>query len=247
MRRFFKSAIIAFICGVLVIPSIEAQGRRDNNRRPARTENTTHASKQPKQNHNKRPRSDNKHNDRCDKHMRKHNDNNRHLHMPPPKHNHRPVHRAYHRPVPPPAFRPHHNCPVVHNILGLTFGTTINLSLDYLYRNGYMVNGYGNNVVYLRNVNQLAMVWPDVMLYYGSGGLLGSRFCHSTSYYNRTRYNQIYSTFVSQYGSPVSYENTNNRIQATWFGNNGYISLEYSSGYANDGSLRYFTTLSIGC
>lgn len=244
MRRFFRSAIIAFICGVLVIPSIDAQGRRDNNRRPTRTENTMHERKQPKQNNNKRPKQGNRPNNR---HIPKHKGTNFHSHMTPPKHKYSPSPRPYLRPVPPPAFRPHHNCPVIHNILGLAFGTAINLSLDYLYHNGYAVNGYGNDVVYLRNVNQLAMIWPDAMLYYGPNGLHGSRFCHSTSYHNRTRYNQIYSTFVSRYGSPISYENTTNRIQATWFGSNGYISLEYSSGYANDGSLRYFTTLSMGC
>jgi hypothetical protein len=42
--------------------------------------------------------------------------------------------------VPPPSFRPHHGCPVLRGILGLTFGTTINISLNYLLNGGYVVD-----------------------------------------------------------------------------------------------------------
>lgn len=160
---------------------------------------------------------------------------------------HRPPHHHYHRPVPPPSFRPHRGCPVVHSILGITFGTTINISLNYLQNRGYVVDGYTGDVVYLRNVNEMSFLWPDATLYYGTNGLIGSQFSYSTNYYDRTRYNQIYSTFVTRYGAPVNYQAVNNGYIATWFGyDNGYISLEFKPVYGAGGHLRYYTTLSFG-
>ena len=160
---------------------------------------------------------------------------------------HRPQVRHYHRPVPPPSFRPHRGCPVIQSILGITFGTGLNLSLDFLYGRGYVVDGYTNDVVYLSNVNEMSFLWPDATLYYGANGLIGSQFSYSTNYYDRTRYNQIYSTFVTRYGAPVNYQAVNNGYIATWFGyDNGYISLEFKPVYGAGGHLRYYTTLSFG-
>lgn len=174
----------------------------------------------------------------------RHNRPPRHIPMAKP---HRPPVRHYHRPVPPPSFRPHHGCPVLRGILGLTFGTTINISLNYLLNGGYVVDSYTNDVVYLRNVNEMSFLWPDATLYYGTNGLIGSQFSYSTNYYDRTRYNQIYSTFVTRYGAPVNYQAVNNGYIATWFGyDNGYISLEFKPVYGAGGHLRYYTTLSFG-
>lgn len=280
MRRLFRIVTIAFMCGILVTPTIEAQGRRDG-RRGERTEQrgNSHRSSTNNQNRNnskhsanKNNRQPNRDNGRYNQHDNrnhkpgKSHDVNRPNHNRPPKvgtphhgHNHRPVHvapphrphrphyKAYHRPTPPPAFRPHRGCPVIHSILGLAFGSAINASLDYLFLNGYAVDGYGSDVVYLRNVNQLSLMWPDAVLYYGTSGLYGSRFSYSTRHYDRSRYNQVYTTFVGRYGAPIRYEAVNNGFVATWFGyDGGYVSLEFSPGYANDGSLRYFTTISFG-
>lgn len=292
MRRFLRCITVAFLCGILVVPVVDAQNRSDNRgRRSERMENrssrnvtrdrgnrsdraTSNRSSERKNNNNPRQennrRADNRkvNNNRPDNSNRRPNDNRQRPNHQPPRRDTRPRHRveqprrhhvappprphrlpmrAYHRPVPPPAFRPHHGCPVLRGILGLTFGTAFNLSLDYLYRNGFVVDGYINDVVYLRNVSQMSFVWPDVELYYVSGGFSGSRFSYSTSYYDRTRYNQLYSTFVTQYGAPVNYQAVNNGYIATWFGyDNGYISLEFAPSYSSDGHLRYYTTLSFG-
>ena len=175
-----------------------------------------------------------------------------HAHHNAPHHNHAvrphcPPPRPYYRPTPPPSFRPYHGCPVFRGVFGITFGTTINLSLDYLYRNSYSVYGYDNDVIYLRNVNQYGYMWPDATLYYSVNGLTGSQFMYSTNYNNRNRYDSVYNTLYGQYGSPISVQNTANGIIATWWGYDGqYISLEYRPIYTNNGQLRYFTTLSFG-
>ena len=89
-------------------------------------------------------------------------------------------------------------------LLPITFGTALNLSLDYLINHGYTVDGYGNNVVYLRDINQFNYYWPDATLYYGNGGLARSEFLYSTSYPDMMRYNSLYNSFTGTYGSPVN-------------------------------------------
>ena len=192
-----------------------------------------------------------------------HSSHNNHNHaMRPPQHHHSapshnhhhhvsrphcPPPRPYHRPVPPPSFRAHHGCPVLRSIVGITFGTAINLSLDYLNRNGYTVHGYGNDVVYLRNISQYGYNWPDATLYYSSNGLVGSEFVYSTSYNSRSRYNSVYNTLYNQYGAPISIDNSANGVTVTWWGyDNQYVSLDYRPIYTNNGQLRYVTTLSMG-
>ena len=169
---------------------------------------------------------------------------NHHHHVSRP---HCPPPRPYHRPVPPPSFRAYHGCPVLRSIVGITFGTAINLSLDYLNRNGYTVHGYGNDVVYLRNISQYGYNWPDATLYYSSHGLVGSEFVYSTSYNSRSRYNSVYNTLYNQYGAPISIDSSANGVTVTWWGyDNQYVSLDYHPIYTNNGQLRYVTTLSMG-
>ena len=169
---------------------------------------------------------------------------NHHHHVSRP---HCPPPRPYHRPVPPPSFRAYHGCPVLRSIVGITFGTAINLSLDYLNRNGYTVHGYGNDVVYLRNISQYGYNWPDATLYYSSHGLVGSEFVYSTSYNSRSRYNSVYNTLYNQYGAPISVDSSANGVTVTWWGyDNQYVSLDYHPIYTNNGQLRYVTTLSMG-
>ncbi|MDE6327196.1 MAG: hypothetical protein K2L91_01570 [Duncaniella sp.] len=162
----------------------------------------------------------------------------------PPHRPHRPpmVRPAY-RPVPPPAWRPRRGLPIVRGILGLTFGAAINVSLDYLYNNGYTVDGYGNDIVYLRNVPALNYIWTDAALYYGRGGLDASSFYYSTPYYDVARYNNVYNVLVNTYGIPVATGNAGGVMTSTWFGgNNGYITLSFGSA---DGG-RFLTTLTMG-
>lgn len=302
MRRFLKAISIAFICGILVVPPVDAQrNRRTNGSRPSTTSgshrqssssaarvapvrnsgrsggsqsgreqgrvsgsrrpsdgvpaaapsrNDRHATA-PRQGHGNRPSAPSHgtapgaHRDR--RHGYAPHRNPRPARMAPPARPHRPPVRRYSRPLPPPSFRPYHGCPVVHGILGLTFGTAIGISVDYLCNSGYTVDGYGEDVVYLRNVSAMSLVWPDATLYYSSGGLVGSQFSYSTSYRDEMRYNRLYRTLVSQYGNPVSYSAANGSRLATWFGyDNGYISLEFGPQYSPGGHLRYYTTLTYG-
>lgn len=164
--------------------------------------------------------------------------------MQPPHRPNRPVFaRPHYRPTPPPAWRPRKGLPVIHGILGLAFGTAINLSLDYLFGNGFTVDGYGNDVVYLRNVAALNYMWTDAALYYGASGLDASSFYYSTPGYDMSRYNNCYRALTATYGVPVSVNNTAAGVTATWFGGNrGYITLQFGSGTGG----RFLTTLSYG-
>ena len=168
---------------------------------------------------------------------------NRPVIMQPPHRPYRPVMmRPHYRPVPPPAWRPAHRVPVIGGILGLTFGTAINASLDYLFNNGFTVDGYVNDVVYLRNVPVLNYVWTDGALYYGANGLDVSSFYYSTPSYDMSRYNNEYLGLVTSYGAPVSATRQGGVVTSTWFGgNNGYITLSFG---ASNG--RYLTTLTMG-
>ena len=159
--------------------------------------------------------------------------------LPPPRRAWRPAYIRYYRPVVPVHYRPYYGAPVIDRILGITFGTLFNVSLDYLYGNGYYIDGYENDMVYLRDVTMLNLLWPDVMLRYDSGRLACAQFAYSTGYNDRSRYNRIYHDLCGVYGPPVSVE----AGVATWFGGNttGWVTLSTNSDYG-----RFYTTLSIG-
>lgn len=297
MKRFLHLMAMAFLCGVLVIPSVGAQNRRapigsgasTDNRRPNRPGGSGIGNGARPGNNQGRPggngigngarpgnnqgrpgghgrpdRPGNHYGNRPDYRpdYRPGNRPDRPGYRPvvpgrprpgrpavmaPPPRPYRPIARPWSRPVPPPSWRPYRGCPVIGSILGITFGTALNLSLDYLYNNGYTVDGYGNNVVYLRNIPQMSYTWPDATLYYGNAGLERSQFIYSTAYYDLTRYNSLYNSFMGSYGAPVGYSNAGNGFVATWFGyNNGYISLEFRPMYTSGGQLRYYTTLTFG-
>ena len=174
-----------------------------------------------------------------------------HPHRPPmiapPMRPHRPIAHGWTRPVPPPAWRPRPHAPSISAILGITFGTAFGASLDYLYGRGYVVDGYGDNRVYLRDVNQFNYYWPDATLYYGNGVLTRSEFLYSTSYPDMIRYNSLYNSLMGTYGSPVNYVTNGASITATWFApNRGYVTLQYAPQYSVGGALRYFTTITFG-
>ncbi len=168
-----------------------------------------------------------------------------HHSTPPP---HRPVHHGHWTPpCPPRGWRPGRLYPTFSTVLGITFGSALDLSLSYLLNNGYNVYSYGNNVVYLNNVSQLNLLWPDASLYYGSRGLDRGEFVYSTSYYDTMRYNDAYARLVASYGAPVSVSYPTNGMQTCWFGNDGrFVTLRYMPATGADGILRYYTTLSFG-
>lgn len=171
-------------------------------------------------------------------------------HQTAPQSKHRPytppMVRPHHRPTPPAGWRPTHRLPIIRSVLGLTFGTAINLSLDYLLDNGYRVDSYTNDVIYLRNIVALNLIWTDAALYYGSVGLDASSFYYSTSGYDLARYNNAYKALVASYGNPVTISNNINDMSATWFGdNNCYITLSFGQSTVNN-HHRYLTTLTFG-
>ncbi|MBR1882661.1 MAG: hypothetical protein IJ808_06550 [Muribaculaceae bacterium] len=159
--------------------------------------------------------------------------------LPPPARRWRPAPLRIYRPVVPVHYRPYYGAPVIDRILGLAFGTIFDVSLDYLYSNGYYIDGYANDVVYLRDVSMLNLMWPDVMLCYDGGRLMNAQFAYSTAYNDRSRYNRIYHDLSAVYGPPVSVE----AGMATWFGGNttGYVTLSLGSDRG-----RFYTTLSVG-
>ena len=162
----------------------------------------------------------------------------------PPARPYRPKYRHISRITPPRHWRPYHNAPIISGILGLTFGTLYHATLDYLYTQNFIIDGYTDNIVYLRNVPQYNYNWDDVMLNYISGRLANAQFVYSSKYYNTDRYNSVYLTLRNTYGNPVSMRTlAAGGYECTWYGGNskGMVTLEYY----NDGD-RYYTTLSFG-
>lgn len=172
---------------------------------------------------------------------------------PPPPHHHGPMRpmpprHGWYRPAPPPQWRPPHYWRPFHSVLGIAFGTAINLSVNALINNGYTVSSYNTNSVFVNNVPMLNMMWPDAILFYNDiGGLCGSRFMYSTGFYDMTRYNMAYTSLVNSYGAPASIQNTSSGMETTWWGTgNQFIRLTYSPQYNDYGDVRYYTTLSFG-
>ena len=229
-------------------------GNNNNNHKPGNTH--TQPGQRPghnaSQGNNYRPGNNWNHNTRPGG-----NNHGNHQPAPPPSHGHghgpirphMPHHYGWYRPAPPPSWHAPSHWRPFQSVLGVLFGTTVNLTVNALLNSGYSVTSYGNNNVYVSNVPMLNMVWPDAVLFYNNaGGLCGSRFVYSTSYYDQGRYNAAYASLVNGYGAPMSLQNTaNGGFEATWWGTgNQFIRLAYDAGYAQDGSLRYFTTLSFG-
>lgn len=173
---------------------------------------------------------------------------NHHHHLAaPPVRPFRPVAHHWHRPEPPRNWCPAHSAPRLSTVLGLTFGTALNLSINALVNSGYNLDGYANDALYLRDVNAYNYFWPDATLYYSGGALACSEFIYSTGYPDMMRFNSLYTNFMGIYGAPVNYANNGRAMSATWFApNRGYITLNYSPDYAMGGAVRYFTTLTLG-
>lgn len=160
----------------------------------------------------------------------------------PPIRHFRPHHHHIICPVIPVGWHPWHKAPVIRGILGLTFGTAYYASLDYLFDRGYEIDGYYDGIVYLRNIVEMRVTWPDVMLNYGTNNAFNSaEFHYSTSFDDLGRFNYVHRELCRLYGSPMSYNESRSGIQAVWYGGNsiGYVTLEYS--YM---AGRYYTTLS---
>lgn len=275
MRRFIRTAAIALICATLCTPFVDARGRKDSHPKQHRTEQShrgkdkhgrPHGGDRGKH-HKDHDKDRNKHGNHGS-HGRPHGPNGRppqtlhhsvhnrpsrppQAHRPPsrpPKHPHMRPPRPYRRPTPPPpAWRPHAWRPI-NSILGVAFGTAVNLTVNALVNSGYNVSGYGNDIVYLSNVPMLNYSWPAATLHYSGGGLCGSEFVYSTAGFNMSRYNSVYNNLISVYGSPYAVQQlSGGGRRATWWGNDGqYITLDFGGSIATGGGMRYYTTLSFG-
>lgn len=248
MKRLTTRILAAILATALCAPVAEARNPRpgndrgntvstqNNGQRPSSRQNNSN------RNRNNRPNPGNN-NNRPDNHRPQRPD---HHAAPAPKPN-RPVWHHASRPIPPATWRPRPNAPVLNSVLGLTFGSAFNISLTYLANNGYNVTGYGNDIVHLNNVSECNFIWPEASLYYTNGGLSRSEFINYTMYPDVTRYNTIYNGMTVTYGAPVTVNNGNNGISATWFApNRGYITLYYGSQYTTASRPLYYTTLTFG-
>ena len=149
----------------------------------------------------------------------------------------------WYRPVIPVGFTPLTGCPIVDGIIGLYFGTAYDASLNFLYYNGYNIDGYYDNVIYLDNVNLFGYTWPDVMLNYDPvSGLNYAQFSYYMTYDDVYRYNQLYSTMYRTYGRPVQV--VSGLFPAvTWVGGDGRGYVTLSRNYNNG---RFYTSVSFG-
>ena len=160
--------------------------------------------------------------------------------LPPPVRPYRPTPLVWYRPVIPAGWYPYAGAPVIDRILGLTFGTLFDTSLDYLYYNGYEIDGYADHIIYLRNVPLLNLIWDDVMLSYDSlDRLVNAQFVFQSTYSSRNRYDRVYRNLCRVYGQPVA--RTSEGI--SWYGGNstGWVTLSMHNNLGH-----YYTTVSIG-
>ena len=159
----------------------------------------------------------------------------------------RPIMRPWVRPVRPASWRGRVNLFYGIPMFGLRFGMSVTPSIDLLYSNGYAVDGYDTNTVYLRNVNEFGYMWPDATLYYGPSGLARTQLLYPTAVYDLSRYNAVYSGLYNAYGAPVSVRLPGGGMRATWWGEgNSYIQLEYNTMDTYGNSVGFFTTLTFG-
>lgn len=165
-------------------------------------------------------------------------------HVTPPHRDHRPKYVAPYRPLRPVSYRPLATAPVIDRVFGLYFGTRYGASLDYLYTNGYYIDGYYDNVIYLRDVTMAGMLWQDAMLTYDNySRLTGAQLYYSTAYSDRSRYNTAFRNLCATYGTPISEQRSGFDASVTWWGGNatGYVTLTYGLDAG-----RFYTTLTIG-
>ncbi len=166
--------------------------------------------------------------------------------MPRPYRPSMPPVRPFYRPVPPRTWRPAYRPSLLSSILGITTGIVITNAIDHLLYNGYVVDGYTSDEIYLTNVPMFGYSWPTATMYYNSGQLAGSRFYYSTIGYDKTRYLSTYSELCNLYGAPIGVTDTAEGVCYTWYGNgNQFITLDFGPSMTDSGR-RYFTTLSIG-
>ena len=130
--------------------------------------------------------------------------------------------------------------PTIAGVLGLRWGTSFGNALNYLYYNGYYIDGFENSIVYLTDVELMDYDWDDVMLQFdGNDNLDYVEFAYWTPNYDTSRFFGLYNYLCSIYGSPVSFNNS----MYSWYGGDGigFVNL----GYQNGGDI-FYTVLAFG-
>ena len=163
----------------------------------------------------------------------------------PPYRPWRPTPWVVHRPVVPAGWVWYSSAPRIYRVLGIQFGTVFSVSINHLFTYGYNIDGYYDNVIYLRDVPMLNNSWPNVMLNYApGGGLASAMFSNSFAFRDLAMYNRLYNTLCGTYGSPVDARTTPYEGTVSWWGGEGqgYVTLTYYT----DQNGRFYTNLTIG-
>ena len=163
----------------------------------------------------------------------------------PPYRPWRPTPWVVHRPVVPAGWVWCSSAPRIYRVLGIQFGTVFSVSINHLFTYGYNIDGYYDNVIYLRDVPMLNYSWPNVMLNYApGGGLASAMFSNSFAFRDLAMYNRLYNTLCGTYGSPVDARTTPYEGTVSWWGGEGqgYVTLTYYT----DQNGRFYTNLTIG-
>lgn len=163
----------------------------------------------------------------------------------PPYRPWRPTPWVVHRPVVPAGWVWYSSAPRIYRVLGIQFGTVFSVSINHLFTYGYNIDGYYDNVIYLRDVPMLNYSWPNVMLNYApGGGLASAMFSKSFAFRDLAMYNRLYNTLCGTYGSPVDARTTPYEGTVSWWGGEGqgYVTLTYYT----DQNGRFYTNLTIG-
>ena len=163
----------------------------------------------------------------------------------PPYRPWRPTPWVVHRPVVPAGWVWYSSAPRIYRVLGIQFGTVFSVSINHLFTYGYNIDGYYDNVIYLRDVPMLNYSWPNVMLNYApGGGLASAMFSNSFAFRDLTMYNRLYNPLSGTYGSPVDARTTPYEGTVSWWGGEGqgYVTLTYYT----DQNGRFYTNLTIG-
>lgn len=160
----------------------------------------------------------------------------------------RPVMRPWMRPMRPVSWHPRVWLPPVRPLFGLSFGLRFSTSVNLLLHAGYAVDSYDTQNVWLNNVNEFGLLWPEALISYGSGGGVAlTQLMYSTMMNDMRRYNYVYNMFSSQYGDPYMSSPGGGVVQATWFSRDGgYVQLEYGQRNTYGNGTRFFTTVTVG-
>ena len=122
--------------------------------------------------------------------------------------------------------------PTIGGVLGLSWGTSFINALNYLYYNGYYIDGYMDNIVYLTDINLLGYDWDDVMLQFdGNDNFDYVQFVDASQTYDTSRFHSLYNYLCSLYGRPISYSDS----MYSWYGGDGIgfvnLGLQYTYDY----------------